>query len=487
MTFGGYDFEDGDFGSYMDQWQQSQNWDFMNDPQFNPDYEGVASQFDPSGGATWQQYMTQNMPTGSSQFWSSMMADYMNALNAQKIQQNFFGEALGNLENLQAEFPGLAQGIIDDYSTGFADLLSQQKEALGQFSEGSASSLENMMQILADLSEQRAGTTDEMRELGDLSIQRGEDLARGARQRQRGRDRRLNQRISDIDTQADAMIAEGDALAADVTRRTDEAGEGLKQANRAHIQAMSAALNDRTVAEESAIDLSDAPPEVKAAMKAELNMSNRQQVQGMVGQANQKFIDDAYRADIMGAEAVKFQAGLKQSGAQLVGGLDQAAASIAASAAQTAGMFDAQVTGLEFESFKHGMGLKVQAALTDFQAQMQEAGMGLQIEQARIDNEKFKLAQEQWLMGAAASNLDAVANMELQALRDQYAGDWEVERMRAGAGALFNPISINALFSEQHAYMMSLYAAGLNPTTYGGLDVGSIASGEAPSGTQYLT
>ena len=222
-------------------------------------------------------------------------------------------------------------------------------------------------------------------------------------------------------------------------------------------------------------------------MKAELNMSNRQQVQGMVGQANQKFIDDAYRADIMGAEAVKFQAGLKQSGAQLVGGLDQAAASIAYSAAQTAGMFDAQVTGFEFESFKHGMGLKVQAALTDFQAQMQEAGMGLQIEQARIDNEKFKLAQEQWLMGAAASNLDAVANMELQALRDQYAGDWEVERMRAGAGALFNPISINALFSEQHAYMMSLYAAGLNPTTYGGLDVGSIASGEAPSGTQYLT
>jgi len=478
-----------DWSSYFNDWQEQNQLGFTDNSnfQFNPDYQGTFTQamqdYDPNSGVSFQDFFRNQLPTQGSQYFSAGASDFANMLNAQKMEQDFYFQGLQNLADLQSEYPDLLEGIMGDFSGGMEGVLSDQQAAMDQYSSGTQSSLDAMLEQLAELSGQRGETSDELRSIGEQAMEMGEDTRRDMQRRQSRRDRKLDQQLSNAGRRAQRLANSAQASASAHTEKMELAAADFKATGLAFMQAQSAGINANNQSNKDAIRMMGLPPEQEAALIQNANQESAAQTQGMIAQTSDRYMENKFQADVAAAGALKVEAEIATNLAGVMGNVDTNIASLMVNAANIAADFDVATTQITTGMMMDGLNKQVQASMLDYQGMMQESGMMMELTKFEFAREESRKQWSQYMGNMAAATEEAMANMAMQGLNQYYQGEVNYSQMLAGAGALFNPISIQDLLSSQLEFTMAMMSAGMDPNAYG-TDFGGMMSGEFPGGTQ---
>ena len=478
-----------DWSSYFNDWQEQNQLGFT-DPgnfQFNPDYQGTFTQamqdYDPNSGVSFQDYFRNQLPTQGSQYFAAGASDFANMLNAQKMEQDFYFQGLQNLADLQSEYPDLLEGIMGDFSSGMEGVMGDQQSAMEQYSEGTQSSIDRMLSQLADLAGQRGETSEEMRSLGEQAMEMGEDTRRRMQASQSRRERKLDRQLSAASAEAHRLSDKAQAKAAEHSEKMESAASKFKADGLAFMQAQAAGINAKNQSNTDAIKMMGLPPEQESALIQQANQESSAQAQGMIAQTSDQYQQNRFQAETVAANALKTEAQIIANLAGTIGSIDANIAQLQVGAANMAAEFDVATEKITTGMMMDGLNKQMQAAMFEYDAMLKETGLGMEVMKYEFARAESRKQWAQYIGNMAASTENAIANMAMKGLEQYYNGEINYSQMLAGAGALFNPISMQDLLSSQLEYTMAMMSAGLDPNTYG-TDFGGMLSGQFPGGGQ---
>lgn len=475
-----------DWSTYFNDWQQQNQLNLENN-QFNPDFQGTFNQamqdYDPNSGVSFQDFYQNQLPTQGSQYFSAGATDFANLLNAQNIEQDFYFQGLQKLSDLQAEYPDLLEGIMNKFSSGMEGVQKSQRSAMDDYTSGTNEALEQMLSQIAGLSEQRGETSDELRGLGEQAMEMGEDTRDRMNRRGDQRDRKLDRQLSAAGSRARGLSDKAQATAAEHTAKLEAANAAFQSDGLAFMQAQTAGINANNQSNRDSIMMMGLPPEQEAALLQNANQESASQAQGMVAQTSDRYQENRFKADVVAAGGLKVEAEIATNLAGIIGNVDSNIAQLQVSAAGIAADFDVKTEQISTGMMMDGLNKQVQASMLDYQGMMQESGMMMEITKFEFAKEESRKQWTQYMGNMAAATENSLANMAMQGLSQYYSGEVNYAQMLAGAGALFNPISMQDLMSSQLEYTMAMMSAGMDPNAYG-TAYGGMVSGEHPGGSQ---
>ena len=491
-----YEFDFGDFG---EQFQNQGNNPWLSS-QFNPNYQSIfnraAGSYNPQQhGNDFNAYMMSQGPTQMSQIMGALQHDFGQAQTAEAQRQQMWMEGGNALQTALSEFMPGVQDAMSGFQEGMQGILGDQQDALNRFlteGQGSLDSLQGEYDKILGAGDEAAGL---MREEGEYLRDQSEYLRGQGEDYYKDLTKRADQALKDYKTESKQARKDFDRWAGKTERQISkmlqkaEAGfEDFEQNAYAQLAAEKRGHDETLNTQMQALQMSDLPPEQKAALGQSMKMdaaANYQgtaakswnQFQGMRLAANQQLVGAYDSAAKVTTTLAGQSAGL---GAALADGMNKASAisgDLAKSGAQIGAQMDIAAGQMDIAASEQF----TKAALTEFEAQAQATGLQSQITSMKFDMEQSAMAMSQSIgqMGAQAEQFVAGTLANAESLQLQGAG----ELASYMSSFVANPVAMaDVIFAGLQAQLIG-EQAGWDLAGSPGLRFGAMGQGQ--SGQQF--
>lgn len=454
---------------------------------FNPNYQqqfdDASASYNPQQhGSDFGAYFQSQGPSQYSQLMGALMQDYNSAEQAEAQRQSMFMQGGQEMQNALAGFmPGI-QEAMEGFSGGMQGVMGEQRDALSRFLQEGQGSLESLQgeydAILGAGSDAAAG----MREEGEILRGQGEkyyeDMTGRADQALKDFKKESKQARQDFNK----FAGKAESSINTMLEKAQEGFDKFEVNGLAQLAAEKSGHDAQMSSQMDALNMSNLPPEQKAAMSQQIKMESAAKFQGTAAKSHNMFQGMRMQAnaqlvgafDSAGKVFTQIASSAGQLGAALADGMNKASA-ISGGLAESGAKIGAQMDMAAAQQF-------TQASLVEFDSQVKASGLQSQIEGMRFDMEQSALQMNQFIGSMGAQSEQFVASTLANAESLQLQGSGQLANYMASFVA--NPTSMaDVILSGMQASLIG-QQAGFDMSQMMGARFGAMGQGQ--SGQQFF-